>query len=85
MHVSNILNDDWSSYDHKKRSQGEDVIYFDCRESWEVDYLVKIIEKLYPEYDETIIRAAIARCCKMAGAPRSRESFVACVASKLWF
>ncbi len=85
MHVNNILNEDWSYYDHKKSSEGKDILNFDCSEPWEVDYLATIIEKLYPEYDETIIRAAIARCCKMAGTPSPRPNFVACVASKLWF
>jgi len=77
-----ILNDDWSYYDDRKK-KGVDRLFFACEESWEVDYLVSKIRKIYPAKTETGIRAAILSCCKEVPAPRPRDKFVRCVMSKL--
>ena len=78
----NILKDDWSYYDDKKKKK-EDRLFFACEESWEVDYLVSKIRKIYPSKSELLIRAAITSCCKEMPAPRPREKFVRCVMSKI--
>jgi hypothetical protein len=77
-----ILNEDWSDYDNKKKKR-EDRFFFSCDESWEVDYLVGKIRKIYPSKTETAVRAAIASCCKEVSAPRPRDKFVRCVMGKL--
>ena len=77
-----ILNDDWSDYDNKKK-KGADRLFFSCEESWEVDYLVAKIRKIYPLKSESAIRAAITSCCKEIPAPRPRDKFVRCVMGKL--
>ena len=77
-----VLNEDWSDYDNKKK-KWEDRFFFSCDESWEVDYLVGKIRKVYPSKTETAIRSAIASCCKEVPAPRLREKFVRCVIGKL--
>lgn len=77
-----ILKDDWSYYDNKKKI-GIDRLFFACQESWEVDYLVNKIKRIYPTKSELLIRSAISSCCKEIPAPRPRENFVRCVMSKL--
>ena len=77
-----ILHDDWSEYDNKKK-KWEDRFFFSCEESWEVDYLVSKIKKIYPLKTDAAIRAAIASCCKEVPGNKPREKFVNCVMSKL--
>lgn len=77
-----ILNENWSDYDNKKK-KWEDRSFFSCEESWEVDYLVSKIRKIYPSKSESAVRAAITSCCKEISAPRPREKYVRCVMSKL--
>ena len=77
-----ILNESWSDYDNKKK-RWEDRFFFSCEESWEVDYLVAKIKRIYPAKSESAIRAAIISCCKEVSAPRPRDKFVRCVMSKL--
>ena len=77
-----ILNDNWSDYD-KKKKKWEDRFFFSCEESWEVDYLVSKIRKIYPLKSESAIRAAITSCCKEILAPRPRDKFVHCVMGKI--
>jgi len=68
-----ILNDNWSEYDNKKK-KWEDRFFFSCEESWEVDYLVSKISKIYPLKSEVAIRSAISSCCKEIPAPRPEEN-----------
>lgn len=77
-----ILNDDWSDYDNKKK-KAEDRLFFSCEETWEVEYLVNKIKRIYPSKTGATIRAAITSCCKEIPANRPREKFVRCVMSKL--
>jgi hypothetical protein len=82
MPAKQVLAEDWSEYDNKKK-KGVDAHFFACTEAWEVDYLVKKIRNGHPEYSELSIRNAIASCCKSLGAPHPRDKFVECVFSKL--
>ncbi|HEX7847740.1 MAG TPA: hypothetical protein VF476_18195 [Chitinophagaceae bacterium] len=77
-----ILSESWADYDNKKKRY-TDRFFFACEESWEVDYLVAKIKKIYPLKSEAAIRAAIASCCREVPAPRPRDKFVRCVMSKL--
>ena len=77
-----VLNEDWSDYDNRKKRY-TDRFFFSCEESWEVDYLVAKIRKVYPLKSEASIRAAISSCCREVPAPRPRDKFVRCVITKL--
>jgi len=77
-----VLNEDWSEYDNKKK-KATDANFFACTESWEVDYLVRVIKKAYPVYSDTAIRGAISACCIQVGGNHPRDKFVACVMQRL--
>ena len=77
-----VLNEDWSDYDNKKKKK-EDALFFSCEESWERDYLKLKIRKVYPQYSEAEITAAISACCLEVKAPRPRKAFVECVMKRL--
>jgi hypothetical protein len=76
-----ILSQDWSDYERRK--DGEDVMVFACEVSWEVDFLVDMIQKVYPSNSEASIRIAIAACCLSMPRPRPRNKLVTCVMSRL--
>jgi len=78
-----VLNEDWSDYDNRKIRDKRDGKDFACRESWEIDYLVNKIRRVYPQYNEAAIRNAIGSCCRMIGAPHPRVKFVECVMTRL--
>lgn len=78
-----ILNEEWNDYDDKKIRDRRDAKDFACSEIWEVDYLVRKIRKVYPDYSEWSIRNVIAGCCVSVGSPHPRDKFVACVMKKL--
>lgn len=82
MSANNVLNEDWSDYDNRKKKR-EDRLFFSCEESWEVDYLVKKMKKHFANASEQAIRNAIASCCQTVKAPRPRKVFVECVSAKL--
>ena len=77
-----ILESDWSDYDDRKKKKG-DANFFACTEDWEVDYLLKKIRRIYPQYREADILLAIQTCCKTIPAPRPRVTFVQCVIQTL--
>lgn len=78
-----VLAEDWSDYDNRKIRDKRDGKYFACEESWERDYLIKKIHKVYPQYSDTQIENAINLCCKTVPAPRPRKAFVECVMQRL--
>ena len=78
-----VLNEDWSDYDNRKIRDRRDSKDFSCTESWEVNYLLGKIRKVYPVYSEETIRNAIKACCQSVGAPHPRRSFVECVMKRL--
>jgi len=78
-----VLNDDWSDYDDRKIRDRRDAKDFACTESWEVDYLIRKIQKNYPAYTEMQIRAAISACCTSLRSPHPRIGFVQCVMARL--
>jgi hypothetical protein len=83
MATEKILNENWDDYDNKKIRDNRDARFFACTESWEVDYLVKKIKKLYLNLSEEQIRVAIKSCCLSILAPHPRRTFVKCVVDKL--
>lgn len=78
-----ILADDWTVYDYRKKKWGGNPVNFNCRESWEIDYLLKLVQNKFPGYNEEIIRGTIKDCCKATACPHPRESFVEYVLTKL--
>ena len=77
-----VLNEDWSDYDDRKKKQ-TDARFFSCEESWEREYLVRTIRRVYPHYSEAAVTAAIGACCVEVSAPRPRRTFVECVMRRL--
>ncbi|HEY9048259.1 MAG TPA: hypothetical protein VIN08_20270 [Ohtaekwangia sp.] len=81
MSLTKVL-ENWSDYDNKKK-KGEDANFFSCTESWEVDYLVNKIKKVFPSQTTDAIVRAIQACCSSISAPRPRRVFVECVLRRL--
>jgi hypothetical protein len=81
MSLATIM-ENWSEYDNKKK-KSEDSRFFACTESWEVEYLISRITKVYPYKSKESIKAVIEACCKQINAPRPREKFVQCVLTRL--
>ena len=77
-----VLSEDWSDYDDRKKKR-TDAQFFSCEESWEREYLVRKIRKVYPQYSEAAITAAVSACCLEVRAPRPRKTFVECVMRRL--
>ncbi len=77
-----VLDENWSDYDDKKKKT-RDASFFSCEESWEREYLIRKIRKVYPQYSEAAITAAISACCMQVRAPRPRKAFVECVMERL--
>lgn len=75
-----VLSQDWSDYERRK--EGE-LMIFNCEDSWEVDFLVQTILKVYPNNTEASVRIAIAACCLSMPRPRARNKVVTCVMSRL--
>lgn len=82
MPSKDILSEDWSDYDNKKKKK-EDAWFFACTEDWEPEYLVNKIRKRHPEKTKDEIMDAIRLCCKSVPAPRPRDKFVECVMNRL--
>lgn len=78
-----LLKEDWEDYDNRKIRDNRDRSKFSCDEPWEVEYLVKVLQKRYPGKTETAIRQAISECCKTVKGSKPREEFVECVEDRL--
>lgn len=78
-----ILDEDWSEYDNRKIRDRRDAKDFACTEDWEVDHLVSVTRKAYPQYTDLQIRAAIRHCCSTISPPHPRRAFVTCVITRL--
>jgi hypothetical protein len=76
-----VLSQDWSEYESRKKT--DERMVFACEESWEVDFLVNTILKVYPNNIEASVRIAIAACCLSMPRPRPRNKLVTCVMSRL--
>jgi hypothetical protein len=76
-----IINDDWSEYSSKKEPNTANI--FICENTWEIDFLSKLIKKHHPEFKEEDIMNAIRVCCRPSEISKSREEFVECVMSNL--
>ncbi len=81
--ATNVLNQDWSDYDDKKRRGFSDTKDFACTEQWEINYLLSKIKRLYPLYPDQHILTAIATCCQTLKSPHPRKPFVECVMKRL--
>lgn len=93
-----VLSQDWSDYEHWKRSQTlnknwpeEDERrqkltnpdFFACTEAWETIYLVGKIYTVYPELSPDKILNAIEQCCNIIGSPHNRREVVEFVVKQL--
>ena len=71
-----VLEQDWSKYDTRKIIGNQDRRDFYCTEKWEVEFLIKKIQALHPEYTSQKIEIAINDACQISEPPHSRIEFV---------
>jgi hypothetical protein len=57
--------------------------FFDCKDTAQVDSLVKELWKKFPQYTETDIRRAIKVCCDNLKDQTTKEKFIECAESNL--
>lgn len=78
-----ILNENWDDYDSRKTRELLDPKIFVCSETWEVDFLIGKIRRVYAHFSEELIKNAITACCNNAQNSRPRRDFVNCVMMRL--
>ncbi len=78
-----LLAEEWMDYDNRKIRDGRDASKISCDETWELDYIIKKLQKHYPQKTEFEIRSAMSTCCSLLKAPRNRTDFMQCVTSRL--
>jgi hypothetical protein len=57
--------------------------FVDCQLSFERDFIIRTIELEFPEYEESMVIAAVMHCCRKISAPRPYKLFFECVAGIL--
>jgi hypothetical protein len=82
MSVEKVMGEDWNQVDDKKKKR-EDRGFVSCEEAYEMEYMLTAFKKHYPQKSESVIKAAIASCCKEVPGNKPRRRFVECVDSKL--
>jgi hypothetical protein len=78
-----ILNENWEDYNDRKVRDHHDPELFNCNETWEVDFLVSKIRRVYRHFSEELIINAIKVCCNNVNNSRPRKDFVNCVMMRL--
>jgi|GEM_PF-651738 len=78
-----ILKENWEEYNKRKIMENHDPDKFSCNESWEVDFLVSKIRRVYRHFSEELIKNAIKACCNNIQDTRPRKDFVNCVMMRL--
>jgi hypothetical protein len=78
-----IFEGDWSAYDNRKKADHHDCSKFDCKEPWEVSFLVNLIARNRYTRTKTEIRQAIKDACAMSTWPRKRNEFIDLVMRRL--
>ena len=78
-----VIDTNWTDYDERKKTLGQNPSTFDCFAKWEMDYLQEKIAQAYPRISETIIRTSIILCCVKFQHPQPRKLFVRMVAELL--
>jgi len=72
----------WDEFNHRKLLEDGDERYFSFRD-WEIDYLVREISLVHPEYNEIRILRALLKCCETIPAPYPKNEFYRCVINRL--
>lgn len=70
------LSENWVDYDDRKRGEGRDPLFFSCDEAWEVFYLAKKINVLFPALSEITILEVIASGCQHRAEQMERKQFL---------
>jgi hypothetical protein len=78
-----ILKENWQDYNDRKIRENNDPEVFSCKDSWEVDFLVSKIRRVYRHFSEELIKNAIRACCHNVTDARPRKDFVNCVMMRL--
>jgi hypothetical protein len=78
-----ILKENWEDYNNRKIKEQNDPDVFSCNESWEVEFLVSKIRRVYRHFSEELIKSAITSCCANVKDSRPRKDFVNCVMMRL--
>lgn len=72
----------WNSADDKHKKK-YDRNFVSCEESYERDYVKKVIKEEFPYLTDSSIESAIAHCCKSIATPRPRGEFFNCLKRQL--
>ena len=78
-----ILKENWEEYNNRKIMENHDPDRFSCNESWEVEFLVSKIRRVYRHFSEELVKKAIKACCNNIQDSRPRKDFVNCVMMRL--
>ncbi len=70
------LSENWFDYDERKRNGGGDPLFFSCDAVWEVLYLLKRINALFPSLSEITILETIASGCQHGAGQVERKQFL---------
>ena len=73
----------WKDYDVRKQGSGMDPRFFDCLQTWEIEFLVNRIQHIYTFIPDSLIRRAISKACDKENVTRERENFVSAVLENL--
>jgi hypothetical protein len=78
-----LILQDWSDYDAKKKLARQNPAKFLCTQAWERIYLIHKIKQHHPNLHEREITTAIRECCLALKSKHPRDSFVRFVCLKL--
>ena len=72
----NQLSENWGDYDKRKQNEGGDPQFFSFNEVWEVFYLAKKINLLFPALSEITILETSASGCQHRAEQVERKQFL---------
>lgn len=73
----------WKEYDQRKTVSGSDPRFFNCLDSWEIEFLIKKIQHIYTFIPDNMIKKAITKACAEDTLRKDREKFVSAVLEHL--
>lgn len=73
----------WDDVDNKHLRNYPDKSFVACDEPYERKFIVDTILQNFTQFSRSRVEAAVDHCCKTIPAPRSRKTFLQCVAKQL--
>lgn len=78
-----LADPDWEGYENRKITNTLDPLYVLCKNDWERNSIVNILQKYYPSKSRQEINDALEECCKIREGAKERKPFIACIVGKL--